>query len=235
MKIYVGGIEVLTATQITITDDGAPPPSGTGTQGPPGPAGAVGATGATGPAGAVGATGAQGVQGVPGPAGATGAQGPAGPAGGGTAPPPTNGGGEPPPPQGQDYPTPVPPVIVAWPASGQVVLHVPMQPEQTVCYRLIWKSSMDASKFGRINTVEEPGSAVRYRQLRLNVNGVERFNSPFVDTAPSCGLSNAPTPGSPSQVMMALNDTLDIIITNDDARTVQPANVLVDVMLPDRY
>lgn len=94
---------------------------------------------------------------------------------------------------------------------------------------------MDPNKFGRINTVEEPGSAVRKRKLQLNINGVSKFDSVFVDTAPSCGLSNAPTPGSPSQVMCAHGDTLDIIVANDDSRTVQPANVLIDVMLPDRY
>lgn len=150
-----------------------------------------------------------------------------------TEPPPT----EPPPtqpPAGQ-FPTPVPPVTVPWPASGQVVLHVNLAPDQTCCYRLVWASAMDPNKFGRINTVEEPGSAVRKRGLQLNVNGVQKFSSMFVDTAPSCALSNAPTPGSPSQVMLAHGDTLDIIVSNDDSRTIQAANVLIDIMLPDRY
>jgi hypothetical protein len=130
----------------------------------------------------------------------------------------------------------VPPVVLAWPASGQIpTIHINMQPEQTVCYRVIWADAGDPNKFGRINTIEEPGSAVRYRQLRVNVNGIEKFNSQFNDTGPSCGLSNAPTPGSPSQVMMAKNDVLDVLITNDDSRTIQPANCLLDLMFPMRY
>jgi hypothetical protein len=124
---------------------------------------------------------------------------------------------------------------VPWPASGQVTLtNVQLAPKQTCCFRLIWKSAMDPNKYGRINVIEEPGSAVIPRTLQLNNNGVQKFLS--TENAPSCALSNAPTPGSPSQVMMAYDQTLDIIITNGDKPFGgAPTNIRIDVMLPDRY
>jgi hypothetical protein len=129
----------------------------------------------------------------------------------------------------------VPPVIVPWPESGQVTLkNVQLAPLQTCCFRLVWKSAMDPTKFGRINVIEEPGSAVFTRTLTLNNNGIQRFTAS--ENAPSCGLSNAPTPGSPSQVMMTYDDTLDIIVTNGDRPLGgAPTNIRIDVMTPDRY
>jgi hypothetical protein len=116
------------------------------------------------------------------------------------------------------------------------ITNIQMAEHQTVCYRLVWKSSMDPNKFGRISVVEEPGSAVMQHRLQLNNNGVSKFNSGWGNTAPECSLSNAPTPGSPSQVMMALNDTLDIIVENGDKPPfTNNANIRIDVLLPDRY
>jgi hypothetical protein len=128
-------------------------------------------------------------------------------------------------------------VLIAWPASGQVTLHVPMAEHQTVCFRIIWADpNMDPQKFGRINCVEEPGSAVMQHRLQINNNGVMRHDSGWGNTAPDCGLSNAPTPGSPSQVMCALNDTIDVIVENGDKPPfTSAANILLDFLLPSRY
>ena len=204
MKIYVfpagsdnDTVQVIEASQVYIRDgdNTAPPP--TGIMGPPGP---MGATGATGPQGEQGIPGPQGNTGPQGPQGIPGPQGPAG-SGGTTEPPPTNGNGggeeQPPPPQGQDYPTPVPPIVVPWPESGQIVIHATLGWNQTCCYRMIWASAMDPNKYGRINVVEQPGSAVMPHTLQLNNNGVQKFL--YTENAPSCSLSNAPTPGNVSQ------------------------------------
>jgi Collagen triple helix repeat (20 copies) len=252
MKIYIfpgGGepMQVFTVSRFFVDDDTGGGDGGDGVAGPPGPPGPQGPVGATGPVGpqgpagptgATGATGPQGPagpQGPPGPIGPQGPQGPQGPAGsGGTTPPVEPPPVEPPPTGGGDYPTPVPPIVVPWPASGQTVLHVTLGYNETCCYRLVWKSAMDPNKFCRVNVVEQPGSAVMPRTLRLNNNGVEKFVS--TENAPSCGLCNAPTPGSPSQVQMAYDQTLDIIVTNGD-RPLGGANgnILLDLQTPDRY
>jgi Collagen triple helix repeat (20 copies) len=239
MKVYVDGVHVLSGQQMVITDDDTVPDTGTGVPGPagpPGPQGEPGLAGPAGPPGPQGATGPAGPQGIPGPAGP---QGPAGTGGGDTGGGGDGGtGGEPPPAGGGDYATPVPPVIVPWPASGQVVIsNIPMAEGQTVCYRLIWKSAMDPNKFGRVSIAEEPGSAVMVRNLKLNVNGVQKFDStPYGDTGPSVGLCNAPTPGSPSQVQMQYDATLDIIVVNGDKPPFSPnANLRIDIQTPDRY
>ena len=88
----------------------------------------------------------------------------------GTPPPVTT-----PPPGG--YITPTTPIPVNWPTSGQVVLHVNIAANQTLTYRLMWKSAMDPNKFGRISVVEQPGSAVMQHRLKLNNNGVQKFDS----------------------------------------------------------
>ncbi len=138
------------------------------------------------------------------------------------------------PPSG-NYPTPTPPNVIPWPTSGQVVLkNVGMTPDSIVTFRMVWKSQMDPNKFGRVAIVEEPGSAVLPRRLQLNVNGVQKFDSGGNDTAPTAGLCNAPTPGSPSQVQMTYDATLDIIITNGSSQNPN-ANVRIDIQLPDRY
>jgi hypothetical protein len=240
-----GYIETTSAEHVTVYGDdaqclfdyqnGDEPENGTqgppGPQGIPGPAGPQGVPGAPGPAGPQGVPGPQGPQGVPGPTGPQGPQGPAG-SGGTTEPPPTE-----PPPSGQDYPTPVPPVIVPWPASGQVVIsNIPMAEHQTVCYRMIWKSAMDPSKFGRINVVEEPGSAVMPHQLKVNVNGVQKFDGGDDDTGPTVGLCNYPTAGTPSQVQCQYDCTLDIIVINGNKPAFSPnANIRIDIQTPDRY
>lgn len=234
LKIFVAGAEVLsTNEEVTIREE-PEVTSGEGIPGPQGPAGPAGPQGIPGPAGIPGPVGPQGPQGIPGPTGPAGPQGPAG-VSGGTDPGTGNGdGGDPPPPSGQDYPTPVPPIIVPWPESGQVVIHAALGWNQTCCYRMIWASAMDPNKYGRINIVEQPGSAVMPHTLQLNNNGVQRFL--YTENAPSCSLSNAPTPGNTGQVMMALGDTLDVIVTNGD-RPLGGANgnILIDFMLPDRY
>jgi hypothetical protein len=128
-------------------------------------------------------------------------------------------------------------VIVPWPESGQVVLsNIAMAEHQTVCYRLVWKSAMDPNKFGRVNVVEEPGSAVMKHQLKLNVNGVQKYDSGPDDTAPVANLCNYPTPGSPSQVQMTYDATLDIIVINGDKPPfTSNANIRIDIQTPDRY
>lgn len=262
MKIYVfpagsesDTVQVIEATQVYIRDGDseAPPPSGV--MGPPGPAGATGATGPQGEQGIKGDTGntgpqgPAGPQGIPGPQGPQGIQGPAGPAGsdgggdggdtgggdGGDGGDTGGGDGGTDPGNGGEYPTPVPPVIVPWPSSGQVVLHVQMNKHQTVCYRLVWASSMDPNKFGKINICEEPGSAVMFKRLQINRNGVTTYNSGFGNTAPEHGLCNYPTPGQPYQTQMQNGQTLDIIVENGGNPTGAASNTLIDILLPDRY
>jgi hypothetical protein len=131
----------------------------------------------------------------------------------------------------------VPPIVVPWPASGQVTLHVNLGPNQFCCYRLVWADPyMDPQKFGRISVVEQPGSAVMQHRLQLNNNGVSKWDSGWGNTGPECSLSNAPTPGSPSQVMCAIGDTLDVIVENGDKPPFMAAsNILIDFLLPSRY
>lgn len=149
-----------------------------------------------------------------------------------TTPPPTGGGV---PPTG---PTP-PPVNggeIPWPASGQVVMHVNMQANQTVRYTMKWASSMDPSKTGFIRVCEEPGSAVMFRHLKVSVNGAVGFDStPYNDTGPSCGLCNYPTPGNASTVQVNSGDVLGIEVTNGSNPTPAPCNMLLDIAVPDRY
>lgn len=133
------------------------------------------------------------------------------------------------------YPTPVPPVIVPWPTSGQVVLHVQMRERQTVCYRLVWADSkMEQGKQGFVKVSEQPGAAVMGRRMKLNVNGILKYDGPW-DNAPSCALVNYPTPGQPYQVSLNLGETLDIIIENGPNPTAQPSDILLDLAVPDRY
>lgn len=132
-------------------------------------------------------------------------------------------------------PPPVPPTTIAWPVSGQVVLHVNMTQNQTKAWRLIWKSAMDPNKFGFVKVSEQPGSAVMSHQLILNNNGVKRFDSGLGDTAPTGNLCNFPSPGNASTVQMKYNDILDIIVINGANPTAAPSNILVDIGLPDRY
>jgi hypothetical protein len=128
-------------------------------------------------------------------------------------------------------------VIVPWPASGQVVIsNIPMTEHQTVCYRLIWASNMNPNKFGRINVVEEPGSAVMPHHLKLNVNGGLKFDGADDDTGPVANLCNYPTPGDLSTVQMQYGQTLDIIVINGNKPPFSPnANIRIDIQLPDRY
>jgi hypothetical protein len=101
---------------------------------------------------------------------------------------------------------------------------------------MVWKSAMDPNKFGKINVVEQPGSAVVTRTLQLNNNGVQKFKAS--ENAPSCGLCNYPAAGSPSMVQMNRDQTLDVIVTNGDRPLgvgSANANILIDFLLPDRY
>jgi len=141
------------------------------------------------------------------------------PAGGGSPPPPIDGG------------------EIPWPASGQVVYHVPMQPFQTVRYTMRWKSKMDPAKFGFIKVDQEPGSAVMVRNLKLSNNGALKFDStPYGDTGPTGNLCNAPTPPPDlSTVQMNYDDVLGIEVTNGDNTSGQPSNMLLDIATPDRY
>jgi hypothetical protein len=148
-------------------------------------------------------------------------------------PPPSGGSGgsgavgSPAPPSGSEIP---------WPASGQVLYYMPMQQLQTVSWTMQWLSKMDPNKVGYVSVVEEPGSAVMFRHLKISVNGVLKFDStPYKDTAPSCGLVNAPTPGSLSQVQMNHGDVLGIEVTNGENSSAQPSNMLLEIATPDRH
>jgi hypothetical protein len=127
------------------------------------------------------------------------------------------------------------PIVVPWPESGQVMLHVSLGYEQTVCYRLVWKDAMDPNKSGFVKISEQPGSAVMNRTFQLNNNGVPKYG-PYVESAPSGNLVNYPTPGNPSSVQMHYDDTLDIIVTNGP-RPLGGANgnILIDIGVPERY
>lgn len=153
---------------------------------------------------------------------------------GGYVPPPESGSGG-----GSGGGTPPPPIDggeIPWPASGQVVLHVPMQQLQTVSYTMKWASSMDPNKTGFVRVCEEPGSAVMPRHLKVSVNGAVKYDTtPYNDTGPSCGLVNAPTPGTPSAVQMNSGDVLGIEVTNGANSSGQPSNMLLDIGTPDRY
>jgi hypothetical protein len=128
-------------------------------------------------------------------------------------------------------------VIVPWPASGQVQMRTSgFQPEQTIVYRMVWASAMDASKFGSVTVAEVPGCAVMGHHLQAWVNGVLRWSGDPSDTGPQFGISNAPTPGTPSQIMMNHGETLDVYITNAAKPPFTScSDVLVDFRLPDRY
>lgn len=150
-----------------------------------------------------------------------------------TQPPPSTGGGGG---SGGGTPPPVNGGEIPWPASGQVVMHVPMQAQQTVRYTMKWASSMDPSKSGFVRVCEEPGSAVMMRHLKLSVNGALKFDStPHNDTGPSAGLCNAPTPGNASTVQLSKGDVLGIEVTNGANPTPAPCNMLLDIATPDRY
>jgi hypothetical protein len=126
---------------------------------------------------------------------------------------------------------------IPWPASGQVVYNVPMKALQTVKWTMKWADRhMDPNKFGFVRVVEEPGSAVMQRHLKISVNGILKYDTtPHNETGPSCGLCNAPHPGSPSEVQMALGDILGIEVTNGENTSGQPSNMLLDIATPDRY
>jgi hypothetical protein len=145
------------------------------------------------------------------------------PPGGGTLPPP-GGGSTPPPINGGEIP---------WPASGQVTFHVPMQAGQTVSYTMKWLSSVDLSKTGFVKIIEEPGSAVMHRHLKISNNGALKFDTtPYMDTGPSCELVNAPGTGHPGQVPFSYGDIVGIEVTNGENNSGQPSNMIVDIAVP---
>jgi hypothetical protein len=125
---------------------------------------------------------------------------------------------------------------IPWPASGQVEYHIPMQANQTVSFTLKWLSAMDPNKSGWVKVVEEPGSAVMPRHLKLSVNGVLKYDStPYNETGPTGNLVNFPAPGGGSSVQMNSGDVLGIEVTNGDNNSAQPSNMLLDIAVPDRY